>query len=181
MKLNTLFAKTTIITLSLAGFAAVGCVKKDEAQKSAEAQAESVRESAEKQADSAEKAGDVKADAINNQANTAADATRDAASNANVEKAADKIENTAEAQADAAKREADMKAEVIRKDAETTADAIEKCPVVGLKNSKEYYAATAGTTDMNTLKTGEFSCFKSEEEAKTAGYLARGATGTRAQ
>jgi len=182
-------ALLSTLALTVAGTVASGCTlfKRNDAQSSANEAADAVRENADAQADAARDAATREADAVRNAGENTAGAIENgaggavgAAANA-ADAAADKVENASEQQADAIERAGAQVAGTTRDQAELLAEAIEKCPVIGLKDSKTYLTATSGEYLTSASKSGTYSCFTSENEAKQAGFLASAGTGTRAQ
>ncbi|MCA2958785.1 MAG: hypothetical protein IOD12_00940 [Silvanigrellales bacterium] len=151
------FASAAMATLALALVAATSsaCIKRDNtAANTADDQAKALRENAEKQADATEK---------------------------NADKQAEAVREAAETRADTIEAQAATSAESTRNAAEALADAIEKCPVMGVNGSKKYYTTTSSNVPMANMRPGMFSCFSSEDDAKSAGFLASAETGTRAE
>lgn len=208
--MTTSKALLSTLAITVAGTVASGCTlfKRDNAQSAANEAAESVRDQADKAANTAEEtaennaaavreAGENTADAMggavtNNSdtmANTAAGVTNGNVVNGNAvngnvaDTAANRAETGAEARAEGMERAGEQRSGTLRDQAEVLAEAIEKCPVIGLRDSKKYFVASRESGDylLNASRAGTYSCFVSEAEAKQAGFLATADTGRKAQ
>lgn len=197
--MTTSKALVSTIALTVGGTMASGCTlfKRDNAQSAANTTAEAVRDDAQKAADAAEETAENRAEAVREAGENASDTisngvTNNADTMANTAAgvtngtgvdAATRAENTAEQRADGIERAGEQRSGTLRDHAEVLAEAIEKCPVIGLRDSKKYFVATRESGDylLNASKGGTYSCFTSENEAKQAGFLATAATGRKAQ